>query len=141
MIRSVYLFLLLTGIGAGFAKAEPLTGPGGIIASGYTWANNPTAASYTPSAPYSFNSSGESINIRRLSTGRYVVTFNELGGNGVAGGHVQISDYGTGRHQCRIMSWASNSAHFVVNVQCQDQLNGTPLDARYNLQVMWGRNL
>ena len=143
MVRSFYfIFLLLLPVsGAGIATSEPLISSGGIIASGYVWANNPTAANYSPMAAYSFNSSGEAINIQRLSVGRYLVTFNELGGNGVAGGHVQISDYGAGSHQCRILSWASNSVNFIVNVQCQDQRTGTPLDARYSLQVSWGRNL
>ena len=54
----------------------------GSMRLAYVWANNPTAASYTPSTTYSHNSSGSPVSITRSSAGRYAVTFAGLGGSG-----------------------------------------------------------
>jgi hypothetical protein len=49
-------------------------------ADGYLWANNPTGASYAPSATYAFNRTGGAIQITKPSgtTGRYIARFNGL---------------------------------------------------------------
>lgn len=103
---------------------------------GYAWANNPTAATYTPSPIYSYNSSGGPITITRAGVGRYSVKFAGLGGNGVAGGHVQVTAYGPGSETCKVENWASGGADFVVNVRCF-RSPGAPLDTRYTILVIW----
>ena len=40
----------------------------------YVWANQPTAASYTPSLPYQYNSGGGTDTITRSGTGSYTTT-------------------------------------------------------------------
>lgn len=102
----------------------------------YAWANNPTAAAYTPSLIYSYNSSGGLITITRAGIGRYSVKFAGLGGNGIAGGHVQVTAYGQGSETCKVVNWASGGADFVVNVQCFGS-PGTPVDTRYTILVIW----
>ncbi len=102
----------------------------------YAWANNPTAAAYTPSLMYSYNSSGGPITVTRAGVGRYSVKFAGLGGNGIAGGHVQVTAYGPGSETCKVQNWASAGADFVVNVRCF-RSPGASLDTRYTILVIW----
>ena len=103
---------------------------------GFAWANNPSAASYTPSALYSFNSSGGPITITRSGAGAYAVKFAALGGHGLAGGNVQITAYGTAAEACKVASWSSGGADFVVNVRCFNPA-AAPADAMYTVLVQW----
>ena len=80
----------------------------------YTWGNNSTAASYTPSLTYSYNSSGKPITITRSSTGKYSVRCEGIGGDGKAGGHVQVSAYGFDTHYCKVRYWSSFGKDFVA---------------------------
>ncbi len=102
----------------------------------YVWANNPTAASYTPSTTYSHNSSGSPVSINRSSAGRYAVTFAGLGGSGVAGGNVQVTGYGGNSADCKVRFWSSAGANFTANVACFNA-NGTPSDSRYTVLMLW----
>lgn len=103
---------------------------------GYAWANNASAASYTPSVPYSHNSSGGPINITRQAAGRYRVRFNGLGGSGIVGGNVQVTAYGPGSQTCKVVSWGSGGSHFLVNVRCFNAA-GALVDTRYTVLVTW----
>ena len=103
---------------------------------GFAWANNPSAASYTPSTLYSFNSSGGPITVTRSGAGAYAVRFAALGGNGLAGGNVQVTAYGSGADACKVASWASGGADFVVNVRCFSSA-GAAADAMYTVLVQW----
>ena len=105
---------------------------------GYVWANNPTAASYTPSSAYSFNSAGAPITITRSASGQYQVTFSELGGSGIFGGNVQVTAYGSGSEICKVVSWASGGGNFVVNVRCFTAA-GAAVDTRYTVLANWPR--
>jgi len=102
----------------------------------YVWANNPTASSYTPIPTYSYNSSGGSVLITRSGPGVYAVRFMGLGGNGKAGGQVQVTAYGSGKENCKIRNWSSGGADFVVNIQCF-ALHGAPVNTRYTVLVIW----
>jgi len=102
----------------------------------YAWANNPGAASYTPSLPYSYNSAGGPITITRASKGNYMVRFAGLGGNGLVGGDVQVTPYGPGREHCRVFNWSSGGPDFIVNVKCFNTI-GVPDDVRYTVLVIW----
>jgi len=103
---------------------------------GFVWANNPTAANYTPTATYAYNSAGGPITITRASPGVYAVSFANLGGQGKAGGHVQVTAYGTGSETCKVASWASAAADFVANVRCFSAA-GAAADSRYTALVIW----
>ncbi len=127
--------LLATAIGTvGFAA--PALAQSGY---GFTWANQPGSQGYTPMSAYAYNSTGQAIRIRRAAAGRYSVTFDGLGGHGRAGGHVQVTAYGTDNHYCKIVSWNSGGPQFVVNVACFDAA-GQPSDSRYTVQVSWPRS-
>ncbi len=107
-----------------------------VGARGYAWANDPSSANYSPSASYSYNSSGDDIRVTRSGTGRYAVRFDGLGGNGTAGGNVQVTGYGSDANNCKVSGWSSSSANFVANVRCYNHA-GALADARYSVQVTW----
>lgn len=117
---------------AGFAPVTHAAGSG----YGFAWANDARQANYTPSEAYSYNSSGGPISIRRRSAGTYQVSFAGLGGNGTAGGNVQVTAYGGGSEQCKVVNWNSGQADFIVNVRCLD-VRGGPVDTQFSIQVMW----
>lgn len=100
----------------------------------YAWANNSTAASYTPSLTYSYNSSGKPIKITRSSAGKYSVRCEGIGGDRKAGGHVQVTAYGFDTHNCKVRYWSSFGKDFVANVACYSE-DGAPKDARYTISV------
>jgi subtilisin len=100
----------------------------------YAWANNPTASSYTPSTTYSYNSSGQGISITRSGTGSYSVRCDGIGGDGKAGGHVQVTAYGFDTHSCKVRYWSSYGKDFVANVACY-AVNGGARDARFTIYV------
>ncbi|HEX3128901.1 MAG TPA: hypothetical protein VH394_16330 [Thermoanaerobaculia bacterium] len=103
---------------------------------GYTWANNPTSPSYAPIATYSYNSAGGPIGITHGSAGNYQVRFGGLGGNGSAGGNVQVTPYGSGGVSCRVVSWGSSGVDFLVSVQCLNSA-GVATDGLYTVLVNW----
>jgi hypothetical protein len=107
-----------------------------VGALGFVWAHNPTASNYVPSATYSYSSSGKEIHITRSATGSYAVRFVGLGGNGTAGGHVQVTAYGTGNENCKIAWWSSATADFIANVRCFNPA-GSAVDTRYTMHVNW----
>lgn len=108
----------------------------GALPSGYAWASDATSASYTPSASYSFTSSGGPITAIRSGTGSYTITFAGLGNNGSAGGHVEVTAYGAGANSCKVGSWGSGGADFVVNIRCFNSA-GAASDTPYNIHVTW----
>ena len=103
---------------------------------GYAWANSPTSASYSPYHLYAFNGSGGPINIKRTGRGAYTVNFSGLGGNGKAGGHVQVTAYGGDNTRAKVKRWNSHGSDFIVYVQTYDAA-GSPKDARYDVLVTW----
>src|SRR5215213_594327 len=104
--------------------------------NGYAWADNPASAAYTPSAIYSFNSSGGAIAINRSGVGTYAVKFSGLGGGPSAGGNVQVTAYGGGSETCKVVSWGSGGPDFVANVRCFTSSGGL-VDTRYSINVLW----
>lgn len=96
---------------------------------GFAWANQPTVASYTPSAGFRFNSRGGAVSIARASTGIYTVTFANLGNAG--GGDVQVVAYGTNNRHCKIGGWAGGT-DLSINVNCY-AIDGTRADSQFNV--------
>ncbi|GIV58759.1 MAG: hypothetical protein KatS3mg042_1672 [Rhodothermaceae bacterium] len=146
MLRRFHLLalVLLTAVPA-LAQSTPEEGSGTVIA--YTWADMPTADSYTPSTAYTFNPDGD-VTITRTSAGRYVVQFAGLGDRfrerigassdlyeGGAGGHVQVTAYGNPAIRCHPASWGLSGSSLNVAVHCNDH-TGTAKDSRFSLLVL-----
>ncbi len=127
--------LLLAGL-VGAVLAFTLTSPAEGQVSGYAWADDPTSANYVPSALYAHSSAGRPIRISRSGVGTYTATFEGLGGNGRAGGHVQVTAYGPGSEFCKIVNWNSGGADFIVNIRCYGA-QGSPADTRFTVMVAW----
>jgi hypothetical protein len=117
--KSVFLAALLAGASFGTAHAG--------FRIGWVWADQPSAASYTPDTDYSFNSSGGGVGITRGSAGRYVVTFAGLGSSQVS--TVLISAYGSAGI-CKLEGWHAATAD--ATVRCFDAA-GAPADSRFTL--------
>jgi hypothetical protein len=97
---------------------------------GYVWANDPTAASYTPAPQYQRNSTNAVNRIVRTATGQYAVTFRNLG---VIGGTVNVTGYGTGSEYCKVTRWRRSPAalsDLEAFIGCFTTA-GLPVDARF----------
>ncbi len=97
----------------------------------YAWANDATAASYTPAANYSYNPSGGAITATRLGTGSYGMSWAGFGALATGGGHPQVTAYDGSNKRCQIASWASDT----VSVRCYDSA-GNPADSRYTIMYV-----
>jgi hypothetical protein len=93
----------------------------------YVWANLESAASYTPSLSYQYNSTGGTNTNARSGVGVYQV---RLPGAGTVNGHVQVTAYGSGTTRCKVENWLSTVGAKVVTVRCFDPA-GAPADSRY----------
>lgn len=93
----------------------------------YAWANQPTAASYTPALAYQFADFGR-ITISRLGVGSYAVHTPRSLGNG----NVQVTAYGDGSAQCKVSFWTSASG---IRVLCFTTA-GRPVDTFYDVSFV-----
>jgi hypothetical protein len=111
-----------------FARSLGVIGLAGTP-SGYVWADQPSAASYTPNTTYQYNSAGTSVNntITRSSAGVYQVRMPKLAG---AEGTVHVSAYGPGTSECKVSSWGASGADQLVNVRCFTT-GGAPVDSMF----------
>jgi hypothetical protein len=97
----------------------------------YLWANNATAASYTPDLNYQWT---DSIYIPQVSTvtrtgiGAYSA---QVGALGLVQTHVQVTAYGSGSEHCKLAGWNSSG----VEVRCFDSA-GRSVDTRFTLSVI-----
>ena len=113
--------------------ADPIKG---VRRIGFAWASKPTTASYTPSTTYAYNSAGGPITAKRSGVGQYSMTFSGLGGQGKAGGNVQVTSYGSNSNFCKAYWWSSSGADFTASVRCF-KATGAPVDDRYTILVTW----
>jgi hypothetical protein len=112
------------------ASADPLgpvTHPAVANKSGYVWASSPSAATFTATNAYHYNSTGGAVTIARSSTGRYAVTFAGLGD---PGGVAHASAYGTNSNFCNVVSWVPSGADEVVSVACYTA-DTSPVDTTF----------
>ncbi len=122
-----------------YVDEAPLAPGGGEAA--YLWADDPTAASYTPSTQYQWHSRGQTNTITRSGTGRYEVALPLLAapvGPGGAGDtvhpvvHVTAYD-GGGAHACQVETLMADPARTaLVGVGCTDAA-GLAADSRFVL--------
>lgn len=118
-----------------FYRDDP--GKSSIYGNAYVWADNPTAASYTPSTTYQFNSRGAVNTITRSGPGAYQVRLPRMERHWLEsnhGGTVQVTAYGAGPERCKVRSWGQSGNDILVNVGC---MNGaTAADSRFTLSWM-----
>ena len=118
---------------------EVPSGPVGLFGGklGYAFANASTTNRYEPPPAFAHNSSGGVVEIVRTSIGRYAVRFEGLGGEGVPGGHVQVTAFGYTSETCRTNGWSSSrGTDFTVGVLCFNS-SGRPANARFTVMVIW----
>ncbi|NMO20914.1 trypsin-like serine protease [Pyxidicoccus fallax] len=101
-------------------------GAGNPEQGAYLWADQPFAASYTPSRYYSYNSRGGTNTVTRIGVGAYQAN---LPGFTLIGGNVQVTAYSYGSQHCKVASWGTN----VVDVRCFDTA-GNPADTYWTLR-------
>lgn len=115
---------------SGISLVGAAAGPNGSgTASAYVLAHQPTAASYTPSRPYQFNSSGATNTITRSGVGAYRVNFPQ---QALDRGTVQVSTFGRGAAQCKVTAWSPSAG---VQVRCFTRA-GDPRDAAFDATVL-----
>lgn len=86
----------------------------------YLWANNPTAASYTPATNYAFNGNRGNPTIVRTGLGTYTVTLPGLA-TGAVGGHAQVSPIATNiASRAQVHGWNDLGADHEVYVRTFD---------------------
>jgi hypothetical protein len=100
----------------------------------YLWAQDETAASYTPSTQHQFNSTGAVNTITRSSTGTYSV---RLPGVSSAGGTAKVTAFSAAANYCKASNWAASGADELVDVLCFD-FTGAPVDAKFTLTYVDG---
>lgn len=117
------LFLSVLGLAALIPSAA-------AAGQAYLWANQASAGNtYSPPSLYSYNSSGATNQIRRISTGRYQLILPGVG-NGSGGGNVQVTAYGDTTSRCKVGSWSGWTSTVYVDVRCFTRY-GTPVDHRF----------
>lgn len=101
----------------------------------FAYANQETAASYTPSSQGSSNPAG-AINVARRGVGQYRVTFDNLGTQIPPNilGHVQVNAVGTSNAYCNPYYWGTDgSPNLYVDVRCYAAPTGAPVDRRFTV--------
>jgi hypothetical protein len=95
----------------------------------FLWANDPSAASYTPSSSYQYNSTGGTNTMTRSSVGHYTAI---LSGLDTVGGTVQVTAYGAGAGRCKVSTWGPDFDGQHVSVLCFDA-SGAASDQTFTL--------
>jgi hypothetical protein len=123
----------VAGLSGVVATAGPAAAaPSAPFGSAFVWANNPTAASYVPSATYQWNSTSPTVAVNRITrtgVGAYTVY---LPGLGVASGTVLVTAYGSSKDYCKVASWGPSGTRQAINVRCYNRL-GTKVNTTFTL--------
>jgi hypothetical protein len=145
--RVALCLLILAGV---IWVSPALADPGrGATVLCYVWANVASPAigvPYTPSSLYSYNTVGRAAanSVTRNAVGTYTVTCRGVGGGALfggsgawgAGGHVQVTAYGSGPNYCKVNFWATGGADFSASVSCYNP-NGALADSLFDLSFIW----
>jgi hypothetical protein len=116
-----------------FTASDDLFGDG-VANSGYLWANDATSSSYTPDAPYQFDTAGTTATVTKLGTGEWETLFPSEGDG--AQGDQQATAYGSAPAHCVVdgpIGTVSGSEQ--GDVFCFGT-SGNPLDTLYTTQWM-----
>jgi len=129
----VYIVVAAATTMAGLiVSAAAYAAPSGARGSAFVWANQPSSASYTPSATYQWNSRhvGAAVNtVTRTGVGSYTVRLPDLG---AASGIVHVTAYGPTTHSCKVVNWFPSGTAQLINVRCFTAA-GVPVDTFYTL--------
>ncbi len=99
----------------------------------FVWADDPAAASYTPSLHYQYNSAGGPIRAHRSGLGTYAVDIPGL--IALDSSNVQVSRY-QGAGYCNVQGWGSGPNNgATVSVRCYST-TGAAQDARFVLTYL-----
>ena len=105
------------------------------LQTAYLWASSPSAASYTPSVLYTYNSTGGTNSISHgVAPGEYLAL---LPGLTTRGGDPHVTAYGTTNDYCKVGTWYQSSAGTHIEVRCFDAA-GEPVDALWTLRYTHG---
>jgi hypothetical protein len=105
------------------------------LQTAYLWASMPAAASYTPPAGYSYNSTGGVNTIAHgVEPGEYLAF---LPGLATRGGDPHVTAYGTTTDYCKIATWYQTTAGSFVAVRCFNA-GGDPVDTYWSLRYTHG---
>jgi hypothetical protein len=104
-------------------------------ADAYVWADQPTAASYTPNTLYQHDTtiaSSGTITISRAGVGVYdvLLPFQDQGWDG---GHVAVTAYGSGTERCQINFWGGASGGRTAEILCFTN-SGSPVDTLFVME-------
>ena len=83
-----------------------------------------------PSSSYQYNSSNKTNSMKKLATGKYLVTIPGLRER--RGGTVHVSAYGKSKTHCKPQSWRFRNGNREIFVNCYT-LSGQPADSRFTL--------
>ena len=112
-----------------------MAGPG--LVDGYVFADDPSAAAYTPPADYSRNAGGGTNTVTRSGVGAYTVHMPGLGKPSVTG-NVQVAAVGVGLQafRCYVLGWSALAgAALDVEVRCTT-LAGAAADVQFVVQYV-----
>lgn len=104
----------------------------------FVWADQPTAADYTPNTSYQYDSSGVPITVSRFSTGSYEALIPGFKNDSPS---ILVTAYGTQPAHCGVNSTSSNFDRAFVNISCTDVhgvLTDTQFDLTYSNYLMPG---
>ena len=102
----------------------------------YVWADQPSSPNYTPSASYSFNGMGGSIQIIHGGTGTYIVSFGSLAGWGSGKLGFAATTYGSSTAECQMRNNMTAGTSLSVYVFCHDRVTQALQDSRFTLLVV-----
>jgi hypothetical protein len=108
------------------ARTAPFGTAGKAIA--FLWADQPTAASYTPDTNFQYNSTGGTDTVERLGTGYYRAT---LPGLTRSGGNAQVTAY-RANASCKPLDWYNDTAATYVEIVCHNR-RGALIDEEFDL--------
>ncbi len=112
--------------------------PAGVTPAGlaFTLADQPTTASYTPTAEFSYNPTGNAVNVTRSSAGQYLVTYAGLDLAQVIGGAALVTAYGAVATRCQVTQLAPGPGSTLqVGVGCYN-IAGGPTDSEFLVLVL-----
>ncbi len=98
----------------------------------YAWANSPTQAKYSANRTYAYSPNKNLPKILRVGQGQYRVIFTGFSGNKRAGGHAQVSAYGSDSSWCKVQNWGRDANGMTVNVSCFSAAD-QPADTKFSL--------
>jgi serine protease len=91
-----------------------------LTADAYAWANQPSTASYTPALAYQRSTtiaSSGTVTITRAAAGTYDV-FLPFQDQGLDGGHVEVTAYGSGTNRCQVGYWYGTTGGRDTRIYC-----------------------